>query len=99
MSLKSAKVFTAIVVILGSLLSILILMNEKETHDIQKQRSVISKVKYTEDSLQKKIDSLQSDLFQCEVELERYKVAYKILMSRNPEAARQYGEIMTFETE
>lgn len=51
------------------------------------------------DSLQKKIDSLQAEMWPLKVELGRYEVAYDIFMERNPKGAKQYGDIIANETE
>jgi hypothetical protein len=51
------------------------------------------------DSLQNKIDSLYNENFPCQVELNRYQMAYEIFMERNPKAAQQYGTIISEETE
>lgn len=44
-------------------------------------------------------DSLRGELFVKEVELGRYEVAYEIFMERNPKAAKEYGTIISEETE
>lgn len=51
------------------------------------------------DSLQKVADSLYAENFPCQVELNRYQIAYEIFMERNPKAAKQYGTIISEETE
>ena len=51
------------------------------------------------DSLQNLVDSLHSENFPCQIELGRYQVAYQIFMERNPKAAKQYGTIISEETE
>jgi hypothetical protein len=51
------------------------------------------------DSLQIRYDSLHWEQFRVQVELGRYEVAYQIFMERNPEAAKQYGDIISNETE
>lgn len=51
------------------------------------------------DSLQKLSDSLSSELFPIEIELNRYEIAYRIFLERNPKAAEQYGNIISDETE
>lgn len=59
--------------------------------DIQKAQTI--------DSLQNVIDSLHAENFPCQIELGRYQVAYEIFMERNPKAAKQYGTIISEETE
>lgn len=44
-------------------------------------------------------DSLHADLYPCEIELNRYKIAFEILSIRNPKAAQEYGNIISEETE
>lgn len=48
---------------------------------------------------QQKSDSLYFELYPCEIELNRFKIAYEILNERNPKAASQYGDIISLETE
>lgn len=62
-----------------------------ESGDISKAQTI--------DSLQKVIDSLHAEVFPCQVELNRYQMAYEIFMERNPKAASQYGDIISEETE
>jgi hypothetical protein len=59
--------------------------------DIQKAQTI--------DSLQNTIDSLHAENFPCQIELGRYQIAYEIFMERNPKAAKQYGTIISEETE
>lgn len=59
--------------------------------DIQKGKII--------DSLQNVIDSLHTENFPCQIELGRYQMAYEIFMERNPKAAKQYGDIISDETE
>lgn len=59
--------------------------------DIEKGRII--------DSLQNMIDSLHDENYPCQIELGRYQVAYQIFMERNPKAAKQYGTIISEETE
>ena len=51
------------------------------------------------DSLQVAVDSLFNENYPCQIELGRYQVAYEIFMDRNPNAAKQYGTIISEETE
>ncbi len=59
--------------------------------DIEKGRLI--------DSLQNRCDSLYNELYPAQIELGRYEVAYQILLERNPKAAKQYGDIISEETE
>ena len=51
------------------------------------------------DSLQRVNDSLHAELFPCEVEINRYRIALEIFHERNPKAAKEYENIITQETE
>jgi hypothetical protein len=51
------------------------------------------------DSLQNVIDSLHNENFPCQIELNRYQIAYELFMERNPKAAKEYGTIISEETE
>jgi hypothetical protein len=59
--------------------------------DIQKAHTI--------DSLQNKVDSLDAELWPMKVQLGRYEVAYELFMERNPKGAKQYGDIISQETE
>ena len=61
------------------------------------QEVVLYKTKYY--NAQRTIDSLQTENYPCQIELNRYKVAYEIFVKRNPKAASQYGDIISNETE
>lgn len=62
-------------------------------------QSTVDSLKHRCDSLQDLSDSLSSELFPIEIELNRYEMAYRIFMERNPKAAEQYGTIISEETE
>jgi hypothetical protein len=62
-----------------------------EGGDIQKAQTI--------DSLQKLVDSLYAENYPCQIELNRYQIAYQIFLKRNPTAAKQYGTIISEETE
>lgn len=53
----------------------------------------------TIDSLQNVVDSLEQEMFSISNELGRHEMAYQIFMERNPKAAKQYGTIISEETE
>ena len=59
--------------------------------DIQKAQTI--------DSLRNYADSLQSELYPCQIELNRYQVAFEIFMRKNPKAAQEYATIISEETE
>lgn len=94
------------IVILGLLLCWVTVMYSNQTQKLKEQNTKIevfnggdiSKAQ-TIDSLQRVVDSLNTEIFPCQVELGRYQVAYQIFMERNPKAASQYGDIISQETE
>lgn len=43
-------------------------------------------------------DSMENILYSSETELNRFQVAYKIMLSKNPECAIEYGNIIANET-
>lgn len=51
------------------------------------------------DSLKMVNDSLHAELFPLEVELNRYKITYDSFLILNPEAAKQFQNIMSTQTE
>ena len=88
----------------GILIAILVIRDQRNTiqkykeGDTMLQGGDIAKAQYI-DSLQHVIDSLHSEILPAQIELGRYQVAYEIFMSRNPKAAKQYGTIISEETE
>lgn len=101
MSNMSDKSLRITIVILGLLLCWVTVMysNQKQNTKIEVfNGGDISKAQ-TIDSLQKVVDSLHAEIFPCQVELNRYQVAYELFMKRNPKAASQYGDIISNETE
>ena len=44
-------------------------------------------------------DSMENILYSSETELNRFQSAYKIMLSKNPECAIEYGNIIANETE
>jgi len=101
MSNMSDKSLRITIVILGILLCWVTVMysNQKQNTKIEVfNGGDISKAQ-TIDSLQKVVDSLHAEIFPCQVELNRYQVAYELFMERNPKAASQYGDIISNETE
>lgn len=68
----------------------------------QNNASTIKSLQAKCDSLSREIskcDSISNELFYVETELNRYEIAYKIFLERNPKAASQYGDIISDETE
>lgn len=106
MSTMTDKSLRITIVILGLLLCWVTVMYSNQTQKLKEQNTKIevfnggdiSKAQ-TIDSLQRVVDSLNTEIFPCQVELGRYQVAYQIFMERNPKAASQYGDIISQETE
>jgi cell division protein FtsL len=72
------------------------LIQTKRVFDAQKE---VKDYKAKCDSIQHVSDSLRWELLPVEIELSRYETAYDIFMRRNPNAASQYGDIISNETE
>jgi hypothetical protein len=87
-----------VIVFLGFLWSLFSMQNYRE-----KYQSLVTKTEslnnYKIDSLQHLVDSLDMENYPCQIELNRFQVAYGIFMKRNPKAASQYGDIISDETE
>jgi hypothetical protein len=66
---------------------------------VREQKLEIQRLTSENDSPRIASDSLYSENFPCQVELGRYQVAYEIFMERNPKGAKQYGTIISEETE
>jgi hypothetical protein len=66
---------------------------------LNKKVKIDENTKTTIDSLHYVIDSLHAENYPCQIELNRYQMAYKIFLNRNPNAAQQYGDIISNETE
>jgi hypothetical protein len=86
------KVLLAAFIIVASILSVQIYYTVSSQNEI-----IVYKTKC--DSLQRTSDSLYYELIPTQTELNRYQVAYEIFARRNPEAASQYGDIISNETE
>lgn len=99
MDTMSQKTLRILIVIFGLLLiwNVVLLANKSE--QFRKQEIVVKELQRQVDSLQNRSDSLYNELFPIQVELGRYEIAYEILMERNPQAAKQYGTIISEETE
>jgi len=53
----------------------------------------------TIDSLQNLVNLLNAENYPCQIELNRYRIAYEIFTKRNPNAAIQFEIIFSEETE
>lgn len=95
--------FAAIGLLIITLFSIIYFQNEKikELQYVPPQvldNGDIDKA-HTTEALYGIIDSLHAENYPCQIELNRFKVAYEIFLKRNPKAAHQYGTIISEETE
>ncbi len=98
MDLSFKQLRTAfLILIVGFLLSLLRV--QTLTKKNENLKNTITSMEKEIDSLQNQNDSLTSEIFPCEVELNRFQIAYEIFLRRNPKAASQYGDIISEETE
>jgi hypothetical protein len=94
------KTLRFLVVILTIFSIWVVLQNTSERYKINRQHE--SEVKLLQDSIlfmKSQKDSLYSEIYPCEIELNRFQIAFRILEDRNPKAAEQYGSIISDETE
>ena len=96
MSDKSLRI--SIVVISLLFIWVLVLFSN-QTNENKKNKVEIELLRQENDTLRIQKDSLYWELFPVQVELGRYQVAYEIFMERNPKAAKEYGTIISEETE
>lgn len=61
--------------------------------------TTIELLKRDRDSLVYINDSLSGELFSAQIELNRYQLAYKIFLKRDPQGAKIFGDIISNETE
>lgn len=95
---KEKKLMTCIVLLL--LLNIWTgLMWSKEVNFAPVKQATLDSLQKSNDSLVLISDSLETENYPCQIELNRYKIAYEIFMGRNPKAASQFGDIISNETE
>lgn len=93
------KTLRILIVVFGLLFCYAGAMWNKSDGIVKKQKVEIQRLALQNDSLRFVSDSLYSENFPCQIELGRYQVAYEIFMERNPNAAKQYGTIISEETE
>jgi hypothetical protein len=96
MSNRSLKI---LIVLLSLSLIWMTMLWSKEKTSLDPLRKELIETRKSLDSLEIVSDSLHVELFPCEVELNRYEIAYKIFLERNPKAASQFGDIISDETE
>jgi hypothetical protein len=95
---KEKKLMGVIVLLLLSLIwSTVMLSNSVEA--MKEKDTQINQLTKQVDSLEVLSDSLKVELFPVEVQLGRYQVAYELFLERNPKAASQFGDIISYETE
>lgn len=80
-------------------LIITLVAQNKVIVDIRKDCDNELNTAHTIDSLQHLADSLYDENYPCQIEKNRYEVAFQIFSKRNPKAAEQYAEIISDETE
>ena len=51
------------------------------------------------DSFYRRVDTLEADLFPCEVEMSRFQHGLEIFYKKNPIAAKEFDDIRSYETE
>ena len=78
------------------MLAVVLFIQVKFTVDSQNETKVY---KAKCDSLQHVSDSLYSELLPTQIELGRHLVAYNMFMEKNPEAAKEFYDIMSSKTE
>jgi DNA recombination-dependent growth factor C len=94
------KTLRFLVVILTIFSIWVVLQNTSERYKINRQHE--SEVKSLQDSIlliKAQKDSLYSELYPCEIELNRFQIALEIFLQENPKAAEQYSEIISSRTE
>jgi len=96
----SNYVLLVVIVVLGVIIMTQnkVIVNLKTEYETGLGGGDISKAQ-TIDSLQHLADSLYDENYPCQIELNRYQIAYQIFLKRNPKAAEQYGTIISEETE
>ena len=72
---------------------------QKELSKLRSEHVKVYPIPHNVDSLINLKDSLHAENYPCQIELNRYQIAYEIFMERNPKAAKQYGTIISEETE
>lgn len=103
---KYFKYFSSKGALIGGALTLMLVcyFQQKESAKLRAQvketaPTVVDSLLHTKDSLQNRIDSLESEMFPMEIELNRYQTAYKIFLERDPQGAKIYGDIISDETE
>ena len=74
-------------------------LQQRELVKLRSEQVKVYNVPHNVDSLINLKDSLHAENYPCHIELNRYQIAYEIFMERNPKAAKQYGTIISEETE
>ena len=95
---KEKKLMSVIVLLILSIIWTTLMWGNSSL-DVKYKELQINQLTKQVDSLEVLSDSLQVELFPAEVELTRYQIAYEIFLKRNPKAASQFGDIISYETE
>ena len=88
-------------VVILTLFSIwVVLQNSTERYKVNKNHElIVNKLRDSVRILENQKDSLYAELYPCEIETNRFHIAFRILEERNPMAAQQLGDIISDETE
>jgi hypothetical protein len=94
------KTLRFLVVILTLFSIWVVVKNGSERYKVNKNYEFeINKLKDSIRILENKKDSLYAELYPCEIETNRFHIAFRILEERNPKAAEELGDIISDETE
>ncbi|NBO79623.1 MAG: hypothetical protein EBV27_08390 [Actinobacteria bacterium] len=72
---------------------------EPDNKEFKRAKLAVELLKRDRDSLVHLSDSLTEELFPTQIELNRYQMAYKIFLKRDPQGAKIFGDIISDETE
>lgn len=104
-NISNYLLITIILVLTATVLSqnklLVDLRKSKEVTVIQKDTVLVSDplIVKRADSLQYLADSLYNENYPCQIELNRFEIAFRLFTKRNPKAAEEYGRIISNETE
>jgi hypothetical protein len=94
------KTLRFLVVILTLFSIWVVVKNGSERYKVDKRYELeINKLKDKIRILENQKDSLYAELYPCEIETNRFHIAFRILEERNPKAAEELGNIISDETE
>ena len=94
------KTIRFLVVILALFSIWVVLQNSSERYKVNKNHElVVNRLRDSIQMIKNQKDSLYAELYPCEIETNRFNIAFRILENRNPKAAQQLGDIISNETE